>query len=84
MQLQVRVPSMLIRRDGLMAQPYPMAHNFEMILSRTQAAPIAGYLQQREVTQLEDVEKDRADLIAKATAAAGKSVTLVAKKWLSV
>jgi hypothetical protein len=32
-ELNVRVPSMLIRRDGLMANPYPMAHDFEKLLS---------------------------------------------------
>ncbi|KAG7105287.1 hypothetical protein HYQ44_016599 [Verticillium longisporum] len=28
-QIQIRIPSMLIRRDGLMANPYPNSHNFE-------------------------------------------------------
>ena len=32
-ELNVRIPSMLIRQDGLMANPYPMAHDFEKLLS---------------------------------------------------
>ncbi|KAK3689984.1 hypothetical protein B0T22DRAFT_375485 [Podospora appendiculata] len=31
--LDVRIPSMLIRRDGLMASPFPGAHDFEKMLS---------------------------------------------------
>ncbi|KAK3936900.1 hypothetical protein QBC46DRAFT_461206 [Diplogelasinospora grovesii] len=91
-QLQVRIPSMLIRRDGLMAQPYPMAHNFEKLLSARMAPPTAGYamnpLQQREAMQKEDFEKRRSELLNKATGTAtgstGESVKLVAQKWLTV
>jgi hypothetical protein len=87
-KLPVRIPSMLIRRDGLMANPYPTAHNFEKLLSARQAAPAAGYtlnpLQQREAMQMEDIEKRRKELIAKATESAGEEVKKVAKKWLLV
>ncbi|KAL2170403.1 hypothetical protein VTG60DRAFT_4889 [Thermothelomyces hinnuleus] len=31
--LNVRVPSLLIRSDGFLAQPYPMAHNFGKLIS---------------------------------------------------
>ena len=87
-QLQVRIPSMLIRRDGLMAQPYPMAHNFEKLLSARSAPPTAGYalnpLQQREAMQKEHFEQGRTELLVKATGTAGESGKMVAQKWLSV
>ncbi len=79
---------MLIRRDGLVAQPYPMAHNFERLLSSRLAGPTAGYmmnpLQQREAMLAEDLEKRRAELLKNATGSAGESVRSVAKKWLAV
>ncbi|KAK4041014.1 hypothetical protein C8A01DRAFT_15208 [Parachaetomium inaequale] len=37
-QLQVRVPSLLIRSDGLLARPYPMAHDFEKLVSSARQA----------------------------------------------
>jgi len=87
-QLQVRIPSMLIRRDGLLANPYQVGKNFEKLLSARHAAPTPGYalnpLQQRESMQKEDVKRRRAELIAKATGAAGEEVRRVAKKWLTV
>ncbi|GJC77758.1 white-opaque regulator 2 [Colletotrichum liriopes] len=87
-QMQVRIPSMLIRRDGLMAQPYPQAHNFEKLLSARFAPPSAGYsmnpLQQREAMQKEFVEKNKAELLAKATGTAGQAGQWVAQNWLTV
>lgn len=87
-QLQVRIPSMLIRRDGMMAQPYPMAHNFEKLLSARSAPPTAGYtmnpLQQREAMQAQQFEKGRAQLLAQAAGTAGESGQWVAQKWLSI
>lgn len=79
---------MLIRRDGLVAEPYPMAHNFEKLISARMAAPAEGYkmnpLQQREIMLKEDSEKRRAELIAKAAGSGNESVKHIAKKWLSV
>jgi len=79
---------MLIRRDGLMAHPYPTAHNFELLLSARQAPAGPGYtlnpLQQREAMHQEEMEKRRAELLAKATGQASEAVRNVAKKWLSV
>jgi len=81
---------MLIRRDGLMANPYQVGKNFEKLLSVStkQTVPTPGYainpLQQREEMYKEDVEKRRAELIAKATGAAGEEVKRVAKKWLTM
>ncbi|KAH9890876.1 hypothetical protein F4778DRAFT_796376 [Xylariomycetidae sp. FL2044] len=71
-QLQIRIPSMLIRRDGLMALPYGAAHNFEqLIAARNAPSVVPGYalnpLQQREAMQKEQFDKGRAELIAKAT-----------------
>lgn len=42
-ELSVRVPSMLIRRDGLVSNPYPQAQDFEKLLSAKTAPPFAGY-----------------------------------------
>ncbi|KAK4124186.1 hypothetical protein N657DRAFT_644387 [Parathielavia appendiculata] len=52
-QLQVRVPSMLIRSDGLLAKPYPMAHNFEKLLSSRFDSPLtqAYTLKERQLPQ---------------------------------
>jgi hypothetical protein len=79
---------MLIRRDGLMAQPYPMGHNFVKLMSANMP-PTAGYtmnpLQQREAMQKEYVEKRKAELLAKASGNSGsEEVKLVARKWLTV
>ena len=79
---------MLIRRDGLMAQPYPMAHNFEKLLSARSAPPTAGYtmnpLQQREAMLKQQFEERRAELLAKASGDTGPSGQWVAQKMLSV
>ncbi|KAI1863636.1 hypothetical protein JX265_008853 [Neoarthrinium moseri] len=88
-QLQVRIPSMMIRRDGLMASPYGMAHDFEKLVSARNAPPSAGYtmnpLQQREAMQKEYFEQRRADLLSKA---AGNTPTpstqWVTEKWLTL
>jgi hypothetical protein len=74
---------MLIRRDGLMAQPYPMAHNFERLLSARLAPPTSGYtmnpLQQREAMRKEFLDQKRAELVAQASGSAGGKN----EKWLS-
>lgn len=71
-----------------MAEPYPMAHNFEKLISARMSAPTGGYmmnpLQQREIMLKEDSEKRRAELIAKAAGSGNESVKHIAKKWLSV
>jgi len=79
---------MLIRRDGLMAQPYPMAHNFERLLSARTAPPTLGYsmnpLQQREAMQEEYREQRKAELLATASGDSGSSGEWVAKNMLAV
>ncbi|EWZ01654.1 hypothetical protein FOCG_06479 [Fusarium oxysporum f. sp. radicis-lycopersici 26381] len=69
-QLNVRVPSMLIRRDGLMASPYPASYNFEKLLSSKTAPAMAGYslnpIQQHEAMQKERAEKQKTELLSKA------------------
>ena len=80
---------MLIRRDGLMAQPYPMAHNFEKLLSSARVAPpTEGYamnpLQQREAMQKEQLEQRKAELLAKASGDSNASGQWVAKNMLAV
>ncbi|KAK3384787.1 hypothetical protein B0H63DRAFT_395492 [Podospora didyma] len=91
LQLQIRLPSMLIRRDGLVAQPYPQADNFAKMLTSARHAPpvAAGYalnpLQQREAMLKEKFEQSRDELLDKAAGGAtNESVKSVAKKWLSV
>jgi hypothetical protein len=91
MKLQIRIPSMMIRRDGLMAQPYPMAHNFVKLLSEEtrSAPPTAGYamnpLQQREAMQRELTEQKKVELLAKASGdGSSEDVYKVAKNWLRV
>lgn len=87
-QLNVRIPSMLIRRDGLMAQPYPVSQDFTKLMSARCAPPTSGYtmnpLQQREAMQREQFENKRTELLEKASNNAGPSVEFVAKSWLSV
>ncbi|KAI1338099.1 hypothetical protein F5Y15DRAFT_131226 [Xylariaceae sp. FL0016] len=87
-QLQVRIPSMLIRRDGLMASPYGPAHNFEKLVSARFAPPTAGYamnpLQQREAMQKEHLDREKAELLAKASAQGGQSTRFLAQTWLKV
>ncbi|KLU84583.1 hypothetical protein MAPG_03623 [Magnaporthiopsis poae ATCC 64411] len=88
-ELQIRLPSMLIRRDGLVAQPYPNASNVEQLLSSARLAPpTSGYamnpLQQREAMQKRQFEDTRADILTKATAAAGQSGQWLAQKMLAV
>ncbi|KAF4951541.1 hypothetical protein FSARC_12889 [Fusarium sarcochroum] len=70
-QLNLRVPSMLIRRDGLMASPYPGSYNFEKLLSAKTAPAMAGYtlnpIQQQEAMQKERIERHKAELLSKAS-----------------
>ena len=82
---------MLIRRDGLVAQPYPQAGNFAKLLTSARHGPpvAAGYalnpLQQREAMLKEKFERSRDELLDKAAGGAtDESVKRVAKKWLSV
>ncbi|KAI0121669.1 hypothetical protein BJ170DRAFT_132264 [Xylariales sp. AK1849] len=87
-QMQIRIPSMMIRRDGLMASPYGTAQNFEKLLSARKAPPSAGYtmnpLQQREAMQKEYFEQRRADLLSKASGNSGESAQWVAQNWLTL
>lgn len=86
LQLNMRIPSMLIRRDGLMANPYPTSHNFEKLLSARVAPPSAGYsmnpLQQREAMHRERVERQKAELLTKAMGTSGKVDEWTANTWL--
>jgi hypothetical protein len=79
---------MLIRRDGLMANPYPMAHNFEKLLSARLAPPTPGFamnpLQQWEAMQQDHAAQRKAEILAEAVGNAGPSGEWVAQKWLAV
>ncbi|KAM0811967.1 putative Zn(2)-C6 fungal-type domain-containing protein [Seiridium cardinale] len=87
-KMQIRIPSMMIHRDGLMASPYGSAQNFEKILNARNAPPTSGYtlnpLQQREAMQKMAFEQRRSDLLSKATGNAGESTQWVAKNWLTL
>ncbi|KAK6860996.1 hypothetical protein PG995_004632 [Apiospora arundinis] len=87
--LQIRVPSMMIRRDGLMASPYGAAHNFEKLTLARTTAPTPGYtmnpLQQRETMHKKQFEQRRTELL---TMAAGPTTShetqWVAQNWLTL
>lgn len=88
-ELQIRLPSMLIRRDGLVAQPYPNASNLEQLLSSARhAPPTNGYalnpIQQREAMHKRQMDETKAEILLKATATAGPSGQWVAQKMLAV
>ncbi len=85
-QLQVRVPSMLIRSDGLLAKPYPMAHNFEKLLSSARlACPLPqGYTinngpQQQDVPQQQPQYSQGAP--AGASGASGEATRPLMQQW---
>lgn len=86
--MQIRIPSMMIHRDGLMASPYGSAQNFEKILNARNAPPSAGYsmnpLQEREAMQKMAFEQRRSELLSKASGNSGLSTQWVAKNWLTV
>lgn len=80
---------MLIRRDGLVAQPYPNASNLEQLLSSARhAPPTNGYalnpIQQREAMHKRQMDETKAEILLKATATAGPSGQWVAQKMLAV
>jgi hypothetical protein len=65
-KLNIRIPSMFIRRDGLMAAPYPQANDFEKLLSaRMLADPQVGLdTKQREAIQRQMHEQRKAELLS--------------------
>ncbi|KUI58198.1 White-opaque regulator 1 [Cytospora mali] len=77
--LNIRIPSMLIRRDGLMAEPYPMAHNFVRLLSARYVPPTTGStmspLHQREaMPDKQQPEGNKKELLPKTSNNAGPGV----------
>lgn len=71
-----------------MASPYPMAHNFEKLLSARTAPPAAGFtmnpIQQREAMQAAYVEKQKAELLSKAMGTSGKIDEWTANNMLRI
>ncbi|KAI1207417.1 uncharacterized protein F4807DRAFT_177265 [Annulohypoxylon truncatum] len=51
-QLQIRIPSMLIRRDGLMASPYGAAHDYLRLVSEARRARKMQELQEQQQQRL--------------------------------
>jgi hypothetical protein len=60
---------MLIRRDGLMAEPYPMAHNFVKLMSARYVppapGPAPGPAQQRDAVPEKQPEGNKKELLPK-------------------
>lgn len=88
LQLHVRVPSMLIRRDGLVSNPYPHAQDFERLLSSKIAASSAtqsrNQTQEREARQRETIRRQTAELVSKAMGTSGRVDEWTAKTWLQL
>lgn len=51
-QLQIRIPSMLIRRDGLMASPYGAAHDYLKLVSSVRRQQAQAQMQVQQVPEL--------------------------------
>ncbi|RDA82853.1 hypothetical protein CP532_0951 [Ophiocordyceps camponoti-leonardi (nom. inval.)] len=87
-ELHVRVPSMLIQRDGLVSTPYPHAQDFEKLLSSKVAASTASksrnQTQEREAKQRETIRRQTAELVSKAMGTSGKVDEWTAKTWLQL
>ncbi|KAI0150582.1 hypothetical protein GGR57DRAFT_186942 [Xylariaceae sp. FL1272] len=88
-QLPIRVPSMLIRRDGLMQAQHGMAVNFEKLVGDKVAAPTAGGYaltpqQQWEALQIMKLEQGKDELINKASGNASGDTRTAAQKWLRI
>lgn len=76
-QLHLRIPSMLIRRDGLLAEPYPLAHNFIKLMSARYVPPASSStnpMQQRETMPEKQSEGNKKELLPKASSDAGPGV----------
>ncbi|EQK99694.1 hypothetical protein G6O67_001269 [Ophiocordyceps sinensis] len=86
--INVRVPSMLIRRDGLFSNPYSQAQDYGKPLSAKMAPPSAGFstnpIQQREAMQRETMQRQTAELVSKAMGTSGKVDEWTAKTWLQL
>ncbi|KJZ72389.1 hypothetical protein HIM_08192 [Hirsutella minnesotensis 3608] len=86
-EVNVRVPSMLIRRDGLVSNPYPQSPDFEKLLSGKMAsagAETTSPLLNREVAQRETIQRQTAELVSKAMGTSGRVDEWTAKTWLQL
>jgi hypothetical protein len=79
-QLQVRVPSMLIRSDGLLAQPYPMAHNFEKLLSSARQKYTLDHLAEQKATPQDHTQQRQGE----AEGASQEEAQPETRKWVFV
>ncbi|SPO01336.1 related to negative acting factor [Cephalotrichum gorgonifer] len=78
-KLDVRVPSMYIRRDNLFARPYPVAHDFEKVLSTrpsydpaTQSQYPLDPFKHMEALRKGFVDQKTTEMISKAGSKGGK------------
>ncbi|KAI1277829.1 hypothetical protein F5Y07DRAFT_388174 [Xylaria sp. FL0933] len=89
-QLQMRVPSMLIRRDALMkTHPAVSGYGFEKVVAARLAPPSAGHhlnpQQQWEAMQKRKSDQGKAELLGKLTMNANDDgVQRAAQKWLKI
>lgn len=60
-QLNIRIPSMLICRDGLLARPFPMTQDFQQQPSSKLPRPTPSFVASPLVPQHETVEKAKLD-----------------------
>ncbi|KAI1289008.1 hypothetical protein F5Y03DRAFT_70987 [Xylaria venustula] len=89
-QLQMRVPSMLIRRDALVrSHPAVAGYGFEKLVAARLAPPSAGHAlnpqQQWEAMQKMKSDQGKAELLGKLTQnVADDGVQRVAQRWLKI
>jgi hypothetical protein len=78
---------MHIRRDNLLAKPYPIAHNFEKVLSThtlhsgSSAEHATDPLKQMEALRKGFIDQKKAELLTMATGKAGRSWRGVSLPW---
>lgn len=76
-QLNLRIPSMLIQRDGLMAKPYPAGPNFEKLLSGNNRDISLDPAQLQRLVQSEQMKRRRIEVAAQA-----RSVSSSVDAWM--
>ncbi|KAI1264567.1 hypothetical protein F5Y18DRAFT_73932 [Xylariaceae sp. FL1019] len=85
-QLPIRLPSMVIRRDGLMASQNGMVATFEKLPAAKVAAPTAGQIlnlqQQWEALQKMKFEEGKDELMNKASGNASGDTRIAVAKYL--
>ncbi|KAG5927818.1 hypothetical protein E4U42_001734 [Claviceps africana] len=86
-QLNIRIPSMLICRDGLLARPFPVTQDFQAQPSSKLSRPTPSFVASPLVPQHETMEKAKLDeealsILTKAMNNSGTSDERRIKTWL--